>query len=392
MYPSTGTPYNGMFIKEQVDALRGQHECVIIVIERYFVRLNVRQIIKMIITNTALKDKEEGCGVHRVNYPVFKLFDKPLHILNGLLSCQATLRYLKKISFKPDLIHAYKSFPAGYVGWKLKRRYKCPVLISEFQGPFESYFNEPYRGNRVLKTIESVDRVSYSEFQVSKIKGHGTKKARFSNICFGVNEHKFNIIEDSFRRREGDIKKGLFKLIAIGRVEKAKGIDVLIKSIAEVRKVYPGIVLNIYGPATEESSEILSLISMLDINENIHYHGPLEHSSLKDVVNEHDILISASLIETLGLTLIEALACGKPVVSTKSGGPQEILTEDVGVLVEPSDVASLANGIKEVIAHYDRYDPYKIRAYMLSNFSQKIVTEKLNQLYKALKEKTVCAG
>jgi glycosyltransferase involved in cell wall biosynthesis len=64
--------------------------------------------------------------------------------------------------------------------------------------------------------------------------------------------------------------------------------------------------------------------------------------------------------------LVEALACGTPVVATRCGGPEDIVTDDVGRLVGVEDVPALADALLEVLAR--PHDPARIRAYALERF------------------------
>ena len=71
------------------------------------------------------------------------------------------------------------------------------------------------------------------------------------------------------------------------------------------------------------------------------------------IIPSCDVLILPSFSESFGLVLIEALACGKPVIGSDVGGISEIINDDVGLLVNPNDVTSIANGIDKVIGDDD---------------------------------------
>lgn len=81
------------------------------------------------------------------------------------------------------------------------------------------------------------------------------------------------------------------------------------------------------------------------------------------------------------MVLVEALACGTPVVATRCGGPEDIVTEEVGVLVPPEDPAALAAGIAQVLDRRGEYDAAKLRAYALERFGLESVGKRLEALY-----------
>ncbi len=74
-----------------------------------------------------------------------------------------------------------------------------------------------------------------------------------------------------------------------------------------------------------------------------------------------DLLVLPSLYDSFGIVLIEAMACGLPVVATRCGGPEEIVTPEVGELVAVGDAAALARGISAVLDRYSQYDRAAIR-------------------------------
>jgi glycosyltransferase involved in cell wall biosynthesis len=91
-------------------------------------------------------------------------------------------------------------------------------------------------------------------------------------------------------------------------------------------------------------------------------------------------LVLPSLLETFGVVLIEALATGLPVISTRSGGPEDIVTPEVGVLVEPGDVPGLANALgtmREAATH----DPQALRAQAIRRYGYEAVGAQLREVY-----------
>ncbi|MFP4324030.1 MAG: glycosyltransferase, partial [Anaerolineales bacterium] len=85
--------------------------------------------------------------------------------------------------------------------------------------------------------------------------------------------------------------------------------------------------------------------------------------------------------ETFGVTLIEAMACGRPVVATRSGGPQGFITPQTGLLVPRNDEIALAEALQTIHKTYEMYDPHVIRAYAERHFSTAAVAEQLQAIY-----------
>ena len=75
-----------------------------------------------------------------------------------------------------------------------------------------------------------------------------------------------------------------------------------------------------------------------------------------------DLIVLPSSSESFGLVLIEALSCGKPVIGSNVGGINEIITEDVGLLIDPNDSTDLANAIDRILNDKDLMEKFKSNA------------------------------
>ncbi len=416
MYPSKKNPIAGIFIKEQIEQLRKFHEVFIIVIGRKFKRINIRTIVNFIFNEVMFKmviflfkhiflngrvgvdaniingeaNKNYTDDVLSVYYKVFIFGNKPLYFFNRISAFIYTLMALKRIQFTPEIIHAHKSFPAGYVGWKLQRRFRIPVVVTEHQSPFSSYFSSPYTGSAVLDTIRNVDKtICVSNFQRDIIVKYGIHQDKLVVIYNGIDINKFSPDINKIIYRRKEIEEERIKLLLVGTLEARKGITYLVKAIRILKKEFPFIHLSLVGPTGGEARDLFDIIRELKLENTISYLGAIPNDKLADIINEHDILVSSSLDETFGVNIVEAMACGKPVVVTRSGGPEEFIVEKVGILVPKKNAMFLGEGIKSLIKNYlNNYDPNQIRSYVTANFSQDLITHKINELYKDLTNKT----
>jgi len=120
---------------------------------------------------------------------------------------------------------------------------------------------------------------------------------------------------------------------------------------------------------TSEKNVLKELISFIQENElqnKVFFfdaNGQYELSSLYRVVSKRNsIFCNVALYEPFGLSIIEAMICGLPVVATKNGGPSEILEEsgqNYGVLVEPENIQDISNGFKILLKNKQNYEEYK---------------------------------
>ena len=133
-------------------------------------------------------------------------------------------------------------------------------------------------------------------------------------------------------------------LVAIGRLTEQKGFPLLIETMAIAAKRHPGLRLTICGDG-ELRSLIDAEIARHGIADRIHIAGWIDEAGVRAAIAAAHALILPSLAEGLPMVVIEAMACGRPVISTAINGVPELLTADEGWLVPAGDPAALADAI-----------------------------------------------
>jgi glycosyltransferase involved in cell wall biosynthesis len=117
-----------------------------------------------------------------------------------------------------------------------------------------------------------------------------------------------------------------------------KGIDIAIKVCKQVKKTYPSLKVITFGVTKLDSSELAAL--------NADFHLLPTQSMIKDIYSSCDVWLSPSRSEGFNLTAIEAMSCGTPIISTRTGWPAEvIISYENGVLADIDDVEALTNGV-----------------------------------------------
>lgn len=169
------------------------------------------------------------------------------------------------------------------------------------------------------------------------------------------------------------------RILFVGRVSPEKGVHDLVRAFLHVIERYPEAQLDIVGPIGAMPYSFLVGVSddplvrsleewyrsdyftlLMEIiperyAHNIHFHGGLSQAELVNYYQSADILVNPSYSESFGMSLVEAMACEKPVVATRVGGMVEIVDHgSVGTLVERGDVDALAASILDLLANPDR--------------------------------------
>lgn len=135
------------------------------------------------------------------------------------------------------------------------------------------------------------------------------------------------------------------RVACFARLQAEKGTDHLVRAMQKVVDSEPRARLTLAGKGPEQE-RLTKLAADLGLDGNVRFRGGFAPSELGELMSEADIVVLPSLTEGLPLTLIEAMAFGKPILATRAGGiPERIRNEENGLLVEPGSSDALADGI-----------------------------------------------
>lgn len=282
--------------------------------------------------------------------------------------------------FPFDLIHAHFTYPDGVAAVRLGKQFGVPVIITEHVpwGPW-TYHNAFVRGES-LKAVEECSfhiAVSGSVRESVALVVGATDKLRV--IPVGVDGTVFTKCEDGFQPHPNQI-------LFVGAIRPVKGVDVLLRAIRLLADSGRNVTLAVVGESyfrsyQREYDRLQQLVDDLQLRSRVNFVGKRRPPELVHCIQESAVLVLPSRAESFGMVLVEALACGRPVVATRCGGPEDIVSEEVGVLVPPGDPAALAAGITQVLDRRSEYDPAKLRAYALERFGLESVGKRLQGLY-----------
>jgi len=256
----------------------------------------------------------------------------------------------------PDIIHAhgYQVFTtdAALTVSKIK---KIPLVLTLHGFPrgfdkltHRAHFN--LIGKETLKwakKIISVSRMVAHEFRVI-----GVPKEKIVIIPNGVDleEYKQLPIGDLFRKRL-DIKENEKVVLTIGRLEKIKGFQYLIKALPSIIKEVGSTKLVIAGPDFNYGAKLKKLAEETNVQDNVIFYGSINGKEKFEAFSAANIVAVPSLYEGFGMLLLEAMAAGKPLVATNTGAAPEIIQNGKnGILANLGDVEDLAGKIIKLLS------------------------------------------
>ena len=119
------------------------------------------------------------------------------------------------------------------------------------------------------------------------------------------------------------------------------------------------------------------------VRSQVTFLGAIPRDAVREAMWAADCFVLPSHAENFGVVLIEALATGLPVISTRCGGPEDIVNDDVGILLRPGDERGLADALAAMRGR-PAVDPQAVRAYGVGRFGYAVVGPRLRDLYRAV--------
>lgn len=199
--------------------------------------------------------------------------------------------------------------------------------------------------NRVIATTETMK---------NNLVMTGVNPEKIVVNCCGINLRKYNPTSTNRGkiREEFNISEDAPLIGIIGQLTPWKGHREFLKAASIVIRKYPSAKFLIVGESIFEERnyklELQELVNTLALSAKVIFSGFRE--DVPDIMASLSILVNASCSEPFGLTIIEAMAIGKPVVATNAGGVREIINDGVdGILVPPKDPEKLAQAILRIL-------------------------------------------
>ncbi|MCC6548333.1 glycosyltransferase family 4 protein [Candidatus Sumerlaeota bacterium] len=164
-------------------------------------------------------------------------------------------------------------------------------------------------------------------------------------------------------------QRGYIQLLFVGRITAQKGIDVLLRAMARERFATWSWKLDIVGDGPQ-LAEYVELAKQLGIIGRVGFHGWMQHRDLRKRYDDADVLVFPSRYEGMPNTVLEATACGLPVIATRTAGTVQILQDGVnGRLVNIDDEPALSAAIEELMSRH----PLRMR---MGDTARRIAEEK----------------
>lgn len=248
------------------------------------------------------------------------------------------IRFLRKNICEYDVVHLqdFKSFQTIATTYYCKK-FKVPFVLQPHGGTLNRGKLDPvivfdkFFTNKALKYSSYV--IALNKYEKSRLKNYGVNEDKIKIVPNGINLTEYDNLPErgEFRRKYliGDDEK---MILYLGRIHQIKGINLLVEAFADLIKELDDVRLVIAGPDDGFLSTLKKQIKDLKIGDKVLFTGPLyEREKLKAYVDA-DVYVLPSVYEIFGITVLEACACGTPVIVTDRCGIADVVGK-VGYVV-----------------------------------------------------------
>ena len=295
-------------------------------------------------------------------------------IISLLRFYKANNKALKMLP-KPDIIHVHILTRLGLVALRQKRLHGTPYIITEHWSRYLP--GNDFSGLLRKKITKTVVRHASAITTVTDILAKAMQSHGLRNDHYVIVPNVVDINAFKPQPHHNEVPK----IIHVSCFEnKSKNITGLIDALQILEERNINFQFVFIGDGIDFAM-IKDYVKKLKHQENIRFTGVLEGQDYVGELSSGDFLVLSSNYETQGVVLLEAFACGMPVVSTNVGGIPEIVNESNGILVPPHDPTQLADAMQTMLRTYQNYDADTLRNGVIKKFSNETVGKLLNRIY-----------
>jgi glycosyltransferase involved in cell wall biosynthesis len=367
-YPDSDIKWRGLFIKDQAIALSTKHEVIVVYFKVDYSHLAPFSKYSFI--------KRQSGKV--IEYEL--ITGKSFPVINQLKYLKDTYSFINREILKRrriDIIHSHLSYPAGFLGTIIQKRKGIPCIVTEHSW-INKYFRSRIHKTSVLYTLKhSACIVAVSQALRDDINSYCRRQVKVvPNV---VEMKKFSLT--GTLQRDKKLNAGI--LAGMGNYR--KGLDILIKALPLLKDLELRVHI---GGDGKYLNTFRNLAKELEVQEKCIFYGEIKPEAIFDFYSKLDFFVLPSRDETFGVVVVEAMACGLPVIATKCGGPEEIITKETGILVERENPQDLARAIRIVSENPGSYQRDVIRNYVREKYGPETFVKSISEVYQELLRNT----
>jgi glycosyltransferase involved in cell wall biosynthesis len=285
----------------------------------------------------------DGCDVETYSYPALPVLSRGL---NGHVASWALTPRARR--FQPDIIIGYWVYPDGYAALRCATALGIPCVIGALGS--DIHVRSGVNDRMTRRTIAGADAmITVSEaMRQYAIREFDAAPDRVHTVVNGFNTSVFRPLDQAALRARLGVAADEKMMVYVGRFVEAKGMRELVTAFQQLAARDPRVTLALVGDGVMKD-ELTALVRASGLADRVHLPGGLAPEQVADWINAGDLLTLPSWSEGYPNVLVEAIACGRPVVATDVGGVKEIVHAGNGVMVPARDAQRLADALWNVL-------------------------------------------
>jgi glycosyltransferase involved in cell wall biosynthesis len=296
----------------------------------------------------------ERDGEIRVHHPRIFSFPAVAKCLDGLFYFAGVLNYMRRLrrTFPFEVIDAHFAYPDGVAAVLLGKMFGCPVVLT-MRGNEVQTCRFMLRRWQVRYALRRARLITVSESLRALAVTLGVPAERVRVIPNGVDSSRFHRADKQTARAELGLPLDRKILLSVGAFVAGKGHELIIDLLPELRRRYPGLVYVGIGGRGGTDSRLRAIQRRLrreGLEDVVRIEGMQPHDMIPRWLAAADVFCLASAREGCPNSVMEALACGTPVVVTKVGGVPEIVRDgEDGFVIPYFDGPAFARAIANAL-------------------------------------------
>ena len=309
----------------------------------------------------------------------------------GFKQYWSTLRRISAIIRQDNItaIHCGKLLPEGWLAWMGKRLWGIPYWVfvhGEELSVCRKSKQLTWMSRRVLNAAQGIVANSRNTSNILSTEW-SVRPEKLHVIHPGVDTNTFAPapVDPSFRESQGWNNRRV--LLTVSRLQKRKGHDSVIRSLTLIRQQVPDVLYVIVGDG-EEREALEGLAVELNVSEAVRFVGQVSDDMMRKFYQQCDLFVLANRevggdFEGFGMVLLEAQACGKPVIAGNTGGTRETMSvAETGFILDCDDIVRLSETISDLLLNTERRTTMgtAARRWVEKHFDWSILTQQARSL------------
>jgi len=307
------------------------------------------------------KEIIEGIETFHPKYIMTPKIGRSLYGVMFFLSILVPVLKIYK-TFKFDIIFATWAYPDSFAAVLISKLFRKPIITKVHGTDINEYAEFWLRRRLIRFTLNnSCCVISVSQALRNRMIEIGVKPEKIKVIYNGIDADIFKLLDKTDARKELGIDISKKVILFVGNLKPVKGLTYLIKGFAGIANSSQNVVLILIGEG-ELRKELEDEIKKHGIENCVQILGTRSHKEIPKWMNACDLLCLPSLNEGVPNVILEALACGIPVVTSNVGGiPEIIISTNYGIMVNPKDADRLQKALIECLER--KWDREAIHSY-----------------------------